>query len=166
MLVSMAFLVTEMREKTLGKFFNIISGEATLEGTVRYFSPEIAETIEENMRAMATKICEAYGASCEVEYTYIVPATINEETSTRRAQKTIVECLGEDALMELEKTTGGEDFAYYLKEKPGAFAFIGTGNPTKGTSEPHHNECFDMDDDVLSAASLVYAKYAINYLSE
>lgn len=159
-------LVVTVGSSHSGQRFNIISGEATLEGTIRYFSPEIAETIEDNLRQMAEHLCAAYGATCDVEYTYIVPATINEESSALRAQRCVREILGEDALADLEKTTGGEDFAYYLKHKPGAFAFIGTANPEKHTDEPHHNECFDMDDDVLSAASLVYAAYALSFLNE
>ncbi|MDO5715343.1 MAG: amidohydrolase [Tissierellia bacterium] len=149
-----------------GQRFNIISGEAHLEGTIRYFSPEIAKTIEENMRNMIEHICAAYGATYEFDYHYIVPATINDEQAAELGQRTIVEVLGEDALSYVEKTTGGEDFAYFMKDKPGAFVFVGTNNPEKGADYAHHNERFNMDDDVLSAASMVYAKYAINYLNE
>ena len=60
----------------------------------------------------------------------------------------------------------GEDFAWYLQEKPGCFAFIGIQNPEVGSTFDHHNNRFTMDDSVLSAASAVYAEYAIAWLKE
>ena len=45
---------------------------------------------------------------------------------------------------------GSEDFAYYLKEKPGAFFFIGCRSEEKGINSPHHNPCFDIDTDALN----------------
>jgi hippurate hydrolase len=40
---------------------------------------------------------------------------------------------------------GGEDFAFYLEEIPGVFAFIGNGED----SYPLHHAAFDFNDDAL-----------------
>ena len=42
----------------------------------------------------------------------------------------------------------GEDFAWYLQDKPGCFAFIGIQNPEIEATYDHHNNRFNMDDTV------------------
>lgn len=51
------------------------------------------------------------------------------------AAKAAKEVLGEDnVITELPAPNmGGEDFAYYLEELPGAFMFLSSSNPAKGT---------------------------------
>jgi hypothetical protein len=51
---------------------------------------------------------------------------------------------------------GGEDFAYYLEKLPGAFMFLSSSNPAKGTDVSHHNPKFDVDEDVLWEGSAVF----------
>lgn len=41
---------------------------------------------------------------------------------------------------------GGEDFAEYLKEIPGCFAFVGSGYEG---CQAHHHRQFDIDEDSL-----------------
>nr|MBA2442772.1 amidohydrolase [Rubrobacter sp.] len=52
-------------------------------------------------------------------------------------------------LVEREPIMGGEDFAYYLREVPGCFFFVGAGNEEKGTTYPHHHPRFNIDEDAL-----------------
>ena len=44
---------------------------------------------------------------------------------------------------------GGEDFAYYLAKKPGAFMFLSSADAAKHTDVPHHNPEFMVDEDVV-----------------
>ena len=105
---------------TIGSFhsgnrFNIIAGEAEMEGTNRYFSQEIANRIENDMRRVINGVCDAYGADYELDYTYILGATTNDEESSKIAEKAVEKVAGSEALQKMVKTTGGEDFSYYLK---------------------------------------------------
>ncbi len=52
------------------------------------------------------------------------------------------------------------------KINQGALPFIGIQNPELEATYDHHNNRFNMDDTVLSAASAVYAEYAIAWLKE
>lgn len=147
-----------------GTAFNVISGEAVLEGTIRYFSKEIGKTIEASMRRVMDSTAALYSAAAEMDYSYCLPPVVNEESSSNLAYEVASEILGEDNIVLQEKTTGGEDFAFYLEKKPGCFVFIGTGNPEKGTDFAHHNDHFDLDEDVLIHGSALYAEYALRYL--
>ena len=43
---------------------------------------------------------------------------------------------------------GGEDFSYMMHAVPDSLlAFVGIGNPEKGTDEPHHSGRFQIDED-------------------
>lgn len=149
-----------------GTAFNVISGEAVLEGTVRYFSKDIGETIEGSLRRVMESTAALYGATATLSYAYNLPPVVNEERASALATKVAVDLLGEENVVLFEKTTGGEDFAFYLEEKPGCFAFIGSGNKEKGTHHAHHNDFFDIDEDVLLHGSALYAGYALAYLKE
>lgn len=155
---------------TIGSFhsgnrFNIIAGEAEMEGTNRYFSREIGERIEKDMRRVIKGVCDAYGATYEMDYTYILGPTINEEESSKIAAKAIEKIAGKDTVGLMQKTTGGEDFAFYLEKKPGCFGFVGCRNPEIGADYPHHSEHFNVDESVLANGAATYAQYAIDFLN-
>jgi amidohydrolase len=55
-----------------------------------------------------------------------------------------------------------EDFAYFLNERPGAFAFIGAGNVARGITAPHHTEQFDIDESALAIGAELLARIALD----
>lgn len=81
---------------------------------------------------------------------------INDPESSSLAAKAAEKIVGRDGLVKYEKVMGGEDFAEYLKLAPGAFAFIGIGNEEKGTTYPHHNPNFDLDEDAMEIGVALY----------
>lgn len=170
-LVSRNYSPLESVTVTIGTFhsgnrFNIISGEAEMEGTNRYFSREIGATIQDDMRRVIKGVCDAYGATYELDYTYVVVPTINDEKSSEIAAGAIEKFAGVDAIGKMQKTTGGEDFSFYLEKKPGCFGFVGCRNPEVGADYPHHNERFNVDETVLINGAATYAQYAIDFLNQ
>lgn len=149
-----------------GTEWNVIPGEATMGGTVRFFDPHQEEYIVDSIRRIVEYTAVAYGATAELNYEKRVPPTINDPTSSELAERVVIDTLGADKISKMRKVMPGEDFAWYLQEKPGCFAFIGIQNPDVEATYDHHNNRFTMDDSVLSAASAVYAEYAIAWLQE
>ena len=149
-----------------GSEWNVIPGEASLGGTVRFFDPNQEQYIVDTIRRIVEHTAEAYGATATLEYIKKVPPTINDPESSELAERVVIDTLGKDKLSKMRKVMPGEDFAWYLQDKPGCFAFIGIQNPDVEATYDHHNNRFNMDDTVLSAASAVYAEYAIQWLKE
>ena len=58
-----------------------------------------------------------------------------------------------------------ENFGQYISMWPGVFAFLGMKNPEKG-SRSHHNQNFDIDEDVLFKGRAASATYAIEFLKQ
>lgn len=149
-----------------GTEWNIVNGEATMKGTVRSFDKAKRDEIIDHMQRIVEHTALAYGATASLEYKKCVPPTINEEASSALAERVVVDVLGEAHLTKFQKVMAGEDFANFLEGKPGCFAFFGVRNPACNAVYDHHNNHFNMDDSVLSAASAVYAQYAITWLKE
>ena len=149
-----------------GSEWNIIPGEAQMGGTVRFFKREQEQEIVDKMRRIIEHTAEAYGATATLDYESRVPPTINDPASSELAERVVIEVLGKEKLSPMRKVMAGEDFAWYGVDKPTCFAFIGIRNPDIDAVYDHHNNRFTMDDTILSAASAVYAQYAVSWLKE
>lgn len=147
-----------------GTRFNVIASEAVLDGTARYFNPELREEIPKMIERVAKSTAEAYRAEAELEYRYGTPISINNKECSKIAEKSVIKLLGEDGLSLLDKLTGGEDMAEYMNRVPGVLAFVGAGNPEKGAAYPHHHGKFNIDEDSLEIGTAVYVQYALDFL--
>ncbi|WP_208560614.1 M20 metallopeptidase family protein [Marinilactibacillus kalidii] len=144
--------------------YNVIADTAFLKGTVRTFAPELRDLIEEKISSMTKSICEAHGATCEVTYTRGYPAVYNHEEETKLLAELFTETFGEASVEPTPLRMGGEDFAYYLQEKPGSFFFVNSGNKEKGIIYPHHHPKFDFDERALLLGGKCFLSIVDHYL--
>ncbi|MDT8903200.1 M20 metallopeptidase family protein [Anaeroselena agilis] len=155
---------------TIGRFtggttWNIVCDEVELEGTTRCFSREIRDKFPATIERIIKSTAASYRAEAELEYVPISPPTINDPLVAKVAAGALTGLYGEEALGEMEKVMGGEDFAYFLERIPGAMVFVGVGNKEKGTDYPLHNERYNLDEDVLPAGAALHAQFALDFLS-
>src|SRR3954468_13875402 len=128
--------------------FNVIPDHVKLVGTVRSFQPQTRDLAERRVNDIATKTAEAFGASAEVSYSRGYPATINSAREARFAADVGKRLFGaENVITEHEPTMGGEDFAYFLQARPGAYVFLGQGGAAGGCLL--HNPSYDFNDEVI-----------------
>lgn len=130
---------------TSGTSWNIIPGEAELEGTVRTFNPEVRAQIVKLMQAQAEGL-EKEGYQVEFKWLPGCPATNNDEQLSELVRKEAVEEKFHVTLQHPEM--GGEDFSCYQELVPGAFFHVGTGG-----DYPAHNSKFTVDPAALAGAS-------------
>ena len=62
------------------------------------------------------------------------------------AERVVGEARVSDALLPI---TGGEDFAFYTQQLPGAFYVLGVGNEAEGITHGLHTPRFTIDEDAL-----------------
>ena len=149
-----------------GTRFNIIAGEAYLEGTTRCFSMEVNDAFEEMIKRVAENTAKSYRATAKLDYEQLVIPTINDPAMSAIAEGAVEKISGKDGLITYEKTTGGEDFSYFTQKAPGAFAFVGARNEKRLEYFPHHHPRFDIDEDALETASALYAQFAVDFLNK
>ncbi len=96
------------------------------------------------------------------------PPVVNDEKMTALAVECAQAVVGaENVITHVDyPNMGGEDFAYYLQEVPGAFLHLSSANPAKGTDVAHHNSKFDVDEDVFWMGSAAFAAITEKFLNE
>jgi len=150
---------------TIGRFcsgtqYNIISGKAVLEGTVRTFSESESVRIREAIDRLACQTAAAYGAQARVDYRRSKhPAVINDEALSLSARKGAEEILGESTLVHIPKMMLGEDFSHYQQDVPGVFAFVGAGSKDISKCFPNHHPSFNIDEQALFISGILYVMY-------
>jgi amidohydrolase len=134
---------------------SVVPGEATLVGTVRTFSPAVQDLIELRLRELCGGIAQSFGATANVYYERIYPATINSEKEAHFAADVAASLVGESQVKRnMDPSMGAEDFSFMLQAKPGAYLRLGQGG--EGSCFLH-NSRYDFNDDVLPLGSALYA---------
>ncbi len=133
-----------------GQAFNVIPDLVTLTGTIRTHDPELRRSMPERVRALAEGVATAHGCRAELRWRQGNPAVINDAGVAEIARRAARRVVGDERVVEPEPTMGGEDMAVYFERVPGCFVFVGSGNPARGLSEPHHSPRFDFDEDALA----------------
>lgn len=138
---------------------NVIAECCRITGTVRAFDEETRYLIRRRMEEMTSSVAAAYGAESKIDYVMGYPPLVNHDSEFDRFIKVAPEAFGESVqVTRIDKLMPAEDFAYYLKEIPGCFMFVGAGNPDKGAIYPHHHSKFDFDEEaMLHGAKLLIA---------
>ncbi|MFP5114856.1 M20 metallopeptidase family protein [Bacillaceae bacterium C204] len=146
-----------------GTAFNIIANKAVLEGTTRSFTPEVRNTLQQKLEELIEGLEKIYGASIKLDYQCGYPSVVNHEKEVKISLEVANQLFGFDSTGIMKPNMVGEDFAYYLKEVPGAFCFVGAGAPNKPIY-PHHHPRFRIDESVLPKAAQWFCQLARKYL--
>lgn len=144
-----------------GSAFNAIPSAAELKGTVRTFKQEVRDSLEGAMRTMVEATAAASGARAELDYMRGYPSVVNTEPEWRLFRAVVDEYAGPDAWMDIDERMGGEDFSYYLQERPGVFWNLGAQigpNPY-----PHHHGRFTWDEAVMPLGLFIMARTIMAY---
>ncbi|MFN9278774.1 MAG: M20 aminoacylase family protein, partial [Betaproteobacteria bacterium] len=94
-----------------GEATNVVPDSCELQGTVRTFTFELLDLIEQRMKEVAEHTCAAFGATCEFSFTRNYPPTINHVKETEFARRVLGSVVGVDNVVEFEPTMGAEDFS-------------------------------------------------------
>ena len=147
-----------------GNNFNIIADEVSLSGTARAYSEENRNLIKTRMKEIIKGVEKTYNANITFDYKDGYPPTINHIGPTQKVLKAAEKVVGDKAGMPY-LSMGGEDFAYYLKEKPGCFFFVGSApNEQELFETPHHCSHFTMDERALLVGPSIYLNLLDNIM--
>lgn len=131
-----------------GRAPNAIPTAGRLRGTLRVFDRDAWAEAGPLVRALADEIVAPLGVQALVDYTVGVPPVVNDADSVDLQRDAVLAGLGPDALTSTEQSMGGEDFAWYLEEIPGALARLGVRRPG-GPGFDLHQGTFDIDEAAL-----------------
>ncbi|SER78001.1 M20 family metallopeptidase [Psychrobacillus sp. OK032] len=147
-----------------GKAPNVIADSAELSGTVRTFDEDVRDQIKREMEVIVNGICSAFHATYTITYESGYPAVYNHAEETEIFVQAVKKNIGEDTLIEIDPSMGGEDFAYYLKQKPGMFFYTGARNESIKANYPHHHPKFTFDEQAMVMAGKGLISIVHHYL--
>ncbi|NGZ73986.1 M20 family metallopeptidase [Saccharibacillus alkalitolerans] len=145
---------------------NVVAEKTRITGTVRTFDEDTRLLIRGRIEDMSLRIAESYGASASVEYLVGYPALVNDASETERFFRVAPAALPGFRIETAKPLMPAEDFAYYLREKPGCFMLVGAGNSEKGFVHPHHHPRFDFDESAMKAAASLLIAMAESVFEE
>ena len=154
-----------------GTASNVVPNFVTIEGTVRTFTTEVLDLMEQRMRELTEQLPQAFGCSGELSFKRNYPPTINSAAEAEFARELMLELVGEDLTLAQEPVMGAEDFSFMLQAKPGAYLFIGNGD---GDHRAHghgagpcelHNASYDFNDHLLPQGAAYWVLLAQRWLA-
>jgi len=155
-----------------GEATNVVPDSCEIQGTVRTFTHEVLDLIEQRMKAIAEHTCAAFDTSCEFEFTRNYPPTINHPAETAFVRQVLTDMVGAANVQEFEPTMGAEDFSYFLQEKRGCYFLIGNGDGAHREGGHGmgpcmlHNPSYDFNDDLIPLGGTVWVRLAEAWLAE
>jgi amidohydrolase len=145
--VSVTSFVTESQAH------NVIPEHVRLKGTVRTLDPDVQELAENRVISIAEATAAAFGAKATVTYSRGYPVMVNAERETEFAAEAARKVSGRPVDTNAPTIMGGEDFAYMLNARPGAYILIGNGD----TAMVHHPK-YNFDDNAIPAGASWWAE--------
>jgi len=129
-----------------GDAANTIPGEGVVRGTVRVLNRDAWREVPNLLTDLVHSVVAGTGAEVEVKYTRGVPPVVNDRLATAIIAGAAGAALGPERIVEAEISMGGEDFAFYLEQVPGAMIRLGCGIPGSDTKFDIHQSAFDVDE--------------------
>ena len=152
--------VVSICEFHAGNARNVIPQTAELKGTIRALTPEIRALVGKRLREVVEGTARMTGAKIDLNLERGYPVVVNHAAQTDAAIRVARQVAGDDNVHEMPPLMGGEDFAYMLEQRPGAFIFCGNGD-TAGL----HHPAYDFNDAAIVYGTSYWIKLVENTLA-
>ena len=158
---------------TIGKFDagvrnNIIPDMAEMHGTIRSFDAQMQDDMHARIRTTAEHIAASAGATAEVKIIKQYPATVNDPELTAQMLPTLQRISGEQPVVTPDLVTGAEDFAFFARQVPGMFIYLGAAAPGEDASElpSNHSPLFAVYEPNMQVGVRAFVQLAADYLQQ
>lgn len=164
--------VISVTQINAGTTTNVIPNNCEMAGTVRTFTLEVLDQIEQRMGEVVAQISAAFGMTATFEFNRNYPPTINHAAEAAFVREVACEVFGGDAVPEQVPSSGAEDFSYMLMQKPGAYLFLGNGDgdhrsPGHGAGPCMlHNPSYDFNDALLPLGTQFWVRLVQRWLAQ
>ncbi len=146
-------LVLSVTRIDAGKTWNVLPEKVMFGGTLRTHDVQVREQVQKRVIHLVNSLVEASGGTAEVSWTAGPPVLVNDENWAR-----VASAVAKDSgyrVRTADLHLGGEDFAIYLQNVPGAFVSIGSASEFG-----LHHEGFNPDEALLAPAAEYFSQLA------
>jgi amidohydrolase len=144
-----------------GTAYNIVPPEVEMRGTLRALDDGVRSAVAARMRGIVSGVAAAFEIEATLSLDISCPV-LSPDADKMRLMTAAADKLGLP-VQEVQPSMGSEDFAFYAREVPSAFVFLGTRE--EGRSAPLHSPQFDFNEAVLPLGAALLAQTALDALS-
>lgn len=119
---------------------NVIPSFGTVSGTLRILDAAVWREVGPLIDDLVQAIVAPYGVHAKVEHERGVPPVVNDPAAVHALRAAAQAAIGPDAVVPTKQSLGGEDFAWYVTNVPGAMARLGTRTPGGPTYDLHRGD--------------------------
>ena len=145
-----------------GTAHNIVAGTVVLQGTLRAFDPSVREHLLTRMDEVASSVAGALRGRAHFERGPGAPPVASDARIAGVVAGAANLVVGADRVIAVDPMMIGEDFSYFLEQRPGCFFLLG-GSPADGP-RVHHTEGFEIDERCLPIGLQVMARAVLALL--
>jgi amidohydrolase len=163
--------VISVTQINAGETTNVIPNTCKLAGTVRTFTTDVLDDVEQRMRQLSKQIAAAFDMQADFEFVRNYPPTINDASASAFVKRAALRLLKQDEVVTQVPSMGAEDFSYMLQVKPGAYIFLGNGEGDHRAMGHGagpctlHNPSYDFNDALLPIGAAVWVTLAREWLN-
>lgn len=148
-----------------GEAPNIIPEELEFGGTVRFFHREDGQKFKEAFLLLLEHTTKAYHCTYEFTKPGEPGLSVNNHSQLSQFAKAVVkEHIGGEVLGKTDPWMASDSFSFFSSLWPSLYAYLGVQNAEKGMGAEHHNEHFDIDEEVLYLGVAAEIAFAVEFL--
>lgn len=143
---------------------NVIPDKVEIKGTLRAFDEDWRAEIHKILEEKTDLIAQTYNCKADLEIRKGYPSVINDKTLHSIVLKASNEIFPKENILEFEPKMWGEDFAYYGREIPAYFWFLGVRPKDQSTMPALHNSKLNPEEESMKYGIKMLILAALNYL--
>jgi amidohydrolase len=147
---------------------NIIPESAKLVGTIRTLDYDMQKFINDRMKEMVPAIAKVHRAEATIDIAKGLPITYNHIELTEKMLPTLQRIAGAEKVLNMNATTGAEDFSFYQQKIPGLYFFLGGKSLEIKTEDAsgHHTPDFVIDESGFVLGVKTMTALTLDYLND
>lgn len=147
-----------------GTSSNIIPETIEIKGIIRTVTLEDREYVKKRLVEITSGICESFRGQGIVNIEEGYPSLINNSKMVDRLKKVSSKIIGtNNVLNQMAPSMGVESFAYFAKERPSVFYYLGTKG--ENFDNPAHGSYFDINEEAIALGMAIQCEYVYDYLT-
>ena len=149
-----------------GSRFNIVSGDAVMEGTCRTFSREVHAALPEQMKRVVENVALGYGCTAELDFEVLTDVLYCDPETTRLGMQSVAKVVGEENAVTCGPQMIAEDFCFYTLHAKSVFFNLGARVEDDEKVFPLHSNHVLFDERALEIGISVFVQTAVDLLDE
>ena len=159
-----AAIVVTVGSIVSGTRFNIVAGDAVMEGTCRTFSRDVHAKLPEQMRRVVENVALGYGCTAELEFNVATEVLYSDPETTRLGMKSVAKIVGEENAVACGPQMVAEDFCYYTLSAKSVFFNLGARVQDDSKVFPLHSDHVLFDENAIEVGASVFVQTAVDLL--